>query len=442
MSKEHAVILDDMQDLFTRDGLENLMANLGTNQDKRAHSRFTNGKKLSGIGGGICEELNDLYQCNWVAGKVVDIIPNDMTREWRTINGEDGDINEALEELDEEFNIAGIFNEGQKWGRLYGTSAIIMAIEDGQEPHMPLAVDRLRPGCIRHFKVVDRNMIHQSQETYVTEDALDPNFGYPEFYRLNHNNTKIHNSRVLRFDGVKLPHYLLQHNGYMCDSVLDRLYDPLIDLFTATSGGASMIYNMNVDVFSVEGLMTMLQSPNGEQMIRKRFSLVGLMKSFQNMVIKDTKEVYEQKTQTFSGLPELLQLYMKVISAATDIPATRMLGSSPGGLNATGESDLRNYYDMIRSRQKNEYGPLLRRLDPILKAHLGIKGDYKVKSLWTPLRQDTAKERAEYQAKDAERDQRYIDAGVIDEATVAKELRNTGVYTQMSDDLFDEDPAE
>lgn len=434
-----AQILDNLNDLFTRDGLENLMANLGTSQDKRAYSSFTNGKRLSGYqSGGVCDELNELYQCNWVAGKVIDIIPNDMTREWRSFNGDNTDYNEALEELDTDFNLSGMFNDAHKWARLYGTSVIIMAVDDGQEPEMKLDVDNLKPGCIRHFKVLDRNMIHQSQETYVTEDALDPNYGLPEFYSLNNSNQKIHNSRILRFDGVKLPQYLLQYNGYMSDSVLDRLYDPLVDLFTATTGGASMIYNMNVDVFSVEGLMELLQSPNGEALVKKRFSLMGLMKSFQNMIVKDTKETFETKTHSFSGLPQLLDLYLRIISAGTDIPTTRMLGSAPGGLNATGESDLRNYYDMLRSRQKNEYGPLLRYLDPILKAHLGITKEYKCKTLWNPLRQESAAEKAETQSKNASRDAIYLQEGVVDEVTVAKELKNDSVYTQMSDDLFNE----
>lgn len=41
-----------------------------------------------------------------------------------------------------------------------------------------------------------------------------------------------------------------------------------------------------------------------------------------------------------------------------DILATRFLGQAPGGLNATGESDLQNYYNMIDAFQRLVIGPL------------------------------------------------------------------------------------
>jgi Protein of unknown function (DUF1073) len=49
--------------------------------------------------------------------------------------------------------------------------------------------------------------------------------------------------------------------------------------------------------------------------------------------------------------------------SAADIPATRFIGKSPDGMNATGESDIRNYHDRLASDQKVKCTPLLTRLD-------------------------------------------------------------------------------
>ena len=69
----------DSDQTALNDSLENLVAELGTSQDKRSHSTFVNSKRLSADG--MQEELNALYRTDWLAGKVVDIIPDDMTRE-------------------------------------------------------------------------------------------------------------------------------------------------------------------------------------------------------------------------------------------------------------------------------------------------------------------------------------------------------------------------
>src|SRR6185312_12636580 len=52
----------------------------------------------------------------------------------------------------------------------------------------------------------------------------------------------------------------------------------------------------------------------------------------------------------------------QVLSAASDIPATRFLGQSPGGLNATGDSDLENYYGRLEGEQEQTLKPQLMQL--------------------------------------------------------------------------------
>ncbi len=51
---------------------------------------------------------------------------------------------------------------------------------------------------------------------------------------------------------------------------------------------------------------------------------------------------------------------------------TRLLGQSPAGLSATGDSDTRNYYDMISARQEIDLRPQLHRLDRLLLRSAGV----------------------------------------------------------------------
>ena len=435
MSEEKAKILTD-EETLTKDGMENLIANLGTAQDKRSHSKFTNNKRLSADGNQ--DELNAMYRTDWLCGKVVDIIPDDMTREWRTFDGDiDPTIVKMLEEEEDRLQLTMNINLAHKWARLYGTAFVVMSIDDGQTADKPLDIDKVKKGGLRHIKAIDRHRISNAEVVPIA-DPMDKNFGMPEFYRFNETSVKIHHTRVLRFDGNRLPFDEFRKNNYFSDSVLDRLYEAVTNFNTTSNGAASMVYETNVDIMKVKGLMNYLQTAEGEALLRKRFTLAGAMKSFNNMMLLDNEEEYTSKSNTFAGLPDLLDRYALFLSAASDIPATRLLGSSASGLNATGEGDLKNYYDTVRSAQKQEYKPLLDDFDQIMAKSLGLGEDTDLSYEFNSLFQMTPKEIADIGLVDAQRDQIYLDRGVITEEITAKELAQKGTYTNITDEYLEE----
>jgi hypothetical protein len=87
-------------------------------------------------------------------------------------------------------------------------------------------------------------------------------------------------------------------------------------------------------------------------------------------------------------------------------------------MNATGESDMRNYYDKVRSAQRSEAEPVLLRLARIIAEWKGIEEPY---IRWRPLEQMSEKEtaeveklRAEAEAARANRYKTCIEAGILE----------------------------
>jgi phage-related protein (TIGR01555 family) len=423
---------NDTNDPFYKDGLENFVANLGTDQDKRHSSTFVNNKHLSASGNQV--ELSAMYRTDWLSGKVVDIIPNDMTREWRTFNADDlsDEDRETLEKAEENLGLVRQWNLAHKWARLYGTSFIILAIDDGKDPKEPFDISTMQEGDLKHIKVVDRHRVSRSDE--VEQNPLKASFGMPLSYRLNQTSVEIHNTRVIRFDGVELPFDELRRANYWSDSVLDRLYESITNFNTGADSTASMIYETNVDIMKIKNLMGYLASDEQEKLLRKRFALASSLKSNNNMLLLDSDEDHGTKSNTFAGLPDLLDRFLQVLSAATDIPATRLLGSSANGLNATGEGDLKNYYDKIRADQNFEYRPKLNAFDIIMAKNVGIDDAKLLTYEFDSLFQMSPVQEAEIQSKKAIRDQIYLDQGVIMPSIVAKDLKQNNTYDNITDE--------
>lgn len=429
-----AEIIDESKEV--RDGLENLVASMGNEMDKRSHTHFVNNKRLSRDGNQA--ELNALYRTDWVAGKVVDILPDDMTREWRSFTGDiDPEIVKQLVEEEDRLALTEKFNLAHKWARLYGTAYIIMKVDDGLTPDKPLDINKIKEGGLKFLNVIDRTRMNHS-EVQPIMDPLNKNYGLPEFYMINETAVKIHHSRVLRFDAVKLPIQEFRENNYNSDSVLDRMYESLVNFNTVANGSASMVHETNVDIVQIKGLMNYMSSPEGEALVRKRFALASSMKSFNNMFLLDTDETFVTKTNTFASLPDLLDRYGLFLAGGSDIPATRLLGSAASGLNATGEGDLKNYYDTLRSKQKSEYKPKLDYFDEIMAKSLGLSEDLDLSYEFNSLFQMTEKEIADLQEAKSRRDQVYLTNGVLTETIIAKELKQDKTYTNIDDEYIEE----
>jgi hypothetical protein len=129
-------------------------------------------------------------------------------------------------------------------------------------------------------------------------------------------------------------------------------------------------------------------------------------------------EDFVRENITFSGLSDIIYQIFTMLSAQVGIPITRLFGVSPSGLNATGESDMLNYYDMVASSQETSLAPKLRYLVHLIADKEGIP-EPNVK--FNALKQMTDKEKSDLKKQDedaelikAQRYQAYVDMGVME----------------------------
>lgn len=407
----------------TMDGLQNVVSGLGMGKGKRDHNRFVYSSILG------YQELEAAYQSNWLARQIVDIPADDACREWRVIKGEHA---EEIRAEEERLNLQGCVNESLTWSRLYGGAAILPLTN--QDFEKPLDPTRIRRGEVKRLMVFDRyELIPQSINTW---DVLAENYLQPEYFTLYSGTQRIHHSHFIKFVGAKLPRrqrVLLQGWG---DSYLRRCMEDLRDTVSAKNGIAELMQSANLDVITREGLSEELASDQ-EDAIISRYVLFDSMKSIVNTALLDGDEKLDRLTLNLSGVGDVLETLMVWISGAADIPVTRLFGQSARGLNATGEGDLKNYYDSIRSLQNSHIDRPLMRLDEIIaRSAVGdMPNDHNYE--WPRLMQPNRKEEAEAAKIEAETDQIYLDMGVVGRSQIMRNLEAGEVY-QYQEGVIDQ----
>jgi uncharacterized protein len=409
-----------------RDGLQNVLAGLGTNRDKMAYNEWSAPRTFEQV------ELENMYRTSWLAKRIVNAVADDMTRAGRELNNDSDSSNNAHEKIEaaeKQLCVWLLLNEALRWSRLYGGAIMVIGTKDGKLEE-PLEVKSIKQGDLKYLYVFDRWRIGASG--VINMDFGSPNFGMPEHYIVGQNSSRVHHSRCIRFDGQKLPYLLWQKNAQWHDSELIHIMDSVMNLSTTNAAIATMMFEANVDVVTGGDIAMLLSQKDGESKLQKRFLNAAMMKSFNRMLLLDANEKYEKKGNNFANLDAVQKGFMVDVCGAADIPMARLFGQSAGGLNGTGEGDIRNYYDMVSAKQEAELRPALEKLDEVLVRHaLGeIPNGYefKFKSLW----QMSDKDRAAIEKTDAERDAIYIQNGVITEGVAANELLARGTYTAMT----------
>lgn len=409
----------------TTDGLTNAITGMGGLLDKSSHSTYQAGAVMGQ------SELEAMYRSDWIAAKAIDLVAEDMTRAWRTMTGLGQEQIEALERAEKRLGVRSKVQEAIKWARLYGGALIVMRIDGTGEIHEPLNADAVQPGALRYLVPVDRWRASSSGVT--TTDILSRNYGKPEYYQVG--GSRVHHTRVLRFDGVSLPYLMASQNSHWGDSILERMRVSVINAAAIYQSVSSLVHEASLDVLKIPGLMNLVSDCEGEKNLLKRLQAANLSKSIHNMLVLDANEEYEKKTGNFSGLQPLLYDYIAAAAGAADIPITRLLGVSPGGLNSTGESDLENYYTSISTRQEAMLAPALDQFDQVLlRSVLGSVPD-EYSYIFNSLKMLTDERRAAMEKLLVEK--HVAASALLPDETIYQKMRDEGLY-DISDEFIEE----
>jgi phage-related protein (TIGR01555 family) len=399
------------------DGLKNIVANLNTSRDKASHSTYEEITVTD-------EQLVAMYRTSAIAKKIVDLPAEDSLREWREWYAPKEQIS-LIEGEESRLGQQAAYIKASKRARLFGGSAIFIGTGDS-DLEEPLDPERIAKGGIKYLTVLSR---HSLMAGLLGTDPREPTYGKPISYQMNTDFAMltIHPSRLVIFHGDELPdeRYSGSRLGWS-DPVLQSILTSVRNLDATVANVASLIFESKIDVIGINGFNKGLQSGGRayETLVLTRAALTAQGKGINGTMVMDAEDTYTQKSASFATLPDIMDRFMQLTSAASSIPMTLLFGMSAGGLNSTGESDTRGYYDRVKVLQTLEITPASHILDEcILRSALGSRPP-EIHYNWRPLWQPTTKERAETGKLIADTFKIVSDLEVLDPEVVAEALVN------------------
>lgn len=414
------------------DGFRNLLTGLGTTRDKTMATDFWADDRLQD------ETLDAMYNGNHIVARIAETVPNEMLRQGFdvTIDADDEDGKAQAAEQSSEvmaaaksdgLSMCSKFVEAMTWGRLFGGAALVLGADDGAEGEslaLPLNEEGIR--SFKYMNVIDKRLMHPVKWY---DDPTSPNHGKPMTYMITPQinsggieegtggGLEIHESRMIVFGGAMTTIQRRRENGGWDSSVIQAANTAITQFGTSWQALTHIIADANQAVFKMDGLIDSLAEGDAET-VESRMAMLDMNRSVARSVVLDAEhEDFTRHLFHWTGMKEVFEMLILGVSSAAKMPATMLMGQSPDGMNATGQSDIRWFYDSIKSSRALRLEPQLERAIRLLMLSKDGPTGGVLPDSWRitfpPLWQTTPEEDANVRKTQSETDKAYVETGVL-----------------------------
>ena len=377
------------------DGYAEAFTGMGTNKDRSSFARAKHTAIMQQA------ECSMLYLADGFARKIVDVPAEEMTRSGIHLDDLDDDelsrfVDARLDDLDAMRH----FNDAVAWSRLHGGALMIFGLNDAGILESPLNPDGIK--SVEFLRVYDRWQVTVQSRV---NDPASPEHGKPELWMVSpvdgSASYTVHNSRVWKFDGDRIPDQERSANLGWGASALQACQDQLKRVGTSHQWTSMLLERAQQAVHKIPALANTLNSPGGTQQIRQRVDVVDMVRGILNTIVVDEKESYEVTTASLTGYADILDRFAEALAAVSGIPVTILMGRAQGGLSASDKASLDAWYARIESMWNDILRkPQDRLIQYIMKSKTGEAPDYKL--CMKPLSVMSASEQAEVDLKQAQ----------------------------------------
>ena len=314
------------------------------------------------------------------------------------------------------------------WGRLFGGSGLIPVTDD--DPSAEFNPEEITEGSNLAFLAADRWELTMSGFNNAGEEfdkLANRQYGYSYPGRFNYYGIPMDASRVIKFLGQSAPSLLRQRLQGWALSELEQCMRTLNTYIKFQNLLFDVVDEAKVDVYKIQNFNSALASAQGSAAIKLRIALGNWLKNYQNALVMDQKDDYEQKQLAFSGLADINEEFRIAICCDLNMPMNKLFGQSASGF-ASGEDALENYASMIDAEVRDK-------IHKIVKTVIGLR----CRQLWgyepeftyefQPLRVLNGTEEEAVKTSKQNRALALYDRDLVDGAEVSEILKKDSLLT-------------
>ncbi|MEX6231144.1 DUF1073 domain-containing protein [Providencia hangzhouensis] len=368
------------------------------------------------IGNNMCA----IIAKHWLVDKACNMPARDAIRQGYDIdcdNDDDSAISKKLRKRDKKYRIQHHLKELIHFGRVYGGRLALFVVETSNPKEWyenPFNLDGVSKGMYKGIKQIDPQWVTPDLTDSNIQDPASMDFYDPTYYVIA--GRKYHKSHFIKFVPFPVPNVLKPLYNYFGVSVPERIYERVY--------ASERTANEAPQLAMTKRLLTIgMADPEGadKNTIQENMLYFMEMRDNYGVQVMGKEDVAQQFDTSLADLDATIMTQYQLVAAAANVPATKLLGTTPKGFNATGEYEESNYREELESVQSNDLEELLQRhYDMLMRSEELPLTEISV--TWAPLDSPTAAESADIELKSAQTDAALAATGAIDGLDIRKKL--------------------
>lgn len=340
-----------------------------------------------------------------------------------------GEMLELMKALDKRYRIKKDCVEFVGKGRIFGVRIAFFKVDntDGDYYEKPFNPDGVTPGSYRGIVQVDPYWCSPLLDGAAAADPSSRHFYEPTWWQIN--GKKYHRSHLIVFREGDLADIMKPVYMYGGVPVPQKIVERVYAAERTANEAPQLAMTKRTTVMKTDVAQAIAKGP-------EFFSGLEFFTQMRDNYGIKVIGIDDEMSQLDTGLAdfdEVLMSQYQLVASAADVPATKLLGTSPKGFNATGEYEESSYHEALESYQSDALEPLIERhhlllmrseVVPAMRRKYPDFAAVETSITFEELDSQTAKETAETNYIRAQTDTLLADTGAIDGYDIHNRLAN------------------
>ena len=405
-----------------------------------------------GSQGFIGYQLCALMAQHWLVNKACALPARDAIRKGYKFTANEGQevdpkILAAINKANKRFRLNRNLVEFVKMGRVFGIRIAMCVVENADPDYYvkPFNADSVTAGTYKGITQIDPYWCVPELSQSGASDPASIDFYEPSYWIID--GKRYHKSHLIIMKGPEVADILKPSYLYGGLSLPQMIYERVYAAERTANEAPLLALTKRTTVFYTDLAKALAQQSKFET------KLAQWLRWRDNQGVKVADKDADKIEQTDTSLADLDAVIMsqyQLVAAIANMPATKLLGTTPKGFNSSGTYEEDSYHEELESIQVNDMEPLIdRHVTCLIRSEIAPKFGVEVFGLdctWEPLDTVSSKEQAEVNKIKADTDAVLVTAGAIDgmdvRARIATDEKSgyNGLEAETNGDTDETDP--
>lgn len=334
---------------------------------------------------------------NWLITRACKIPAEDATRNGWKINGLDEEKTKRLKQFDKKRKIKHLAMEQARYTRSFGIRISIFKVrsDDPNYYEKPFNIDSVGIGCYEGISQVDPVWCAPQFDSQNVSDPSRIDFYEPDYWLIG---TKLyHKSHLVITRYVEVPDILKPTYQFGGLSLPQLIWERVYAAERSANEGPQLLMTKRFNI-----VKTALEAIGSDPAsLAAKYQEIAELRDNYGLFVMGTSDDYAQHETALADVDTVIMTEYQLTASVAEMPATKLLGTTPKGFNPTGEYETANYNVLCAGIQEHHCDPLLERHYQLACRHLWDE-DYDIEVEWNPMDEPTEAELSDVQLKKAQ----------------------------------------